>query len=101
MAEWNLVQAIPSVVPVPIGPLRNPETAYANTGGGPFLLSIRTRETKFEQIISRMEARQKELTILRPLQDASVSILNIFPVTFFAEHGFDKYREPPRNSGRK
>ena len=101
MVERNLVQAIPSVVPVRIGPLSNPETTDVNTGGGPFLLSIRTTETKFEQLIARMEARQKEHTILRPLQDTSVGIPNIFPATFFAELGFDKYREPSGNSGGK
>ena len=100
MVERNWVQAILSVVPVRIGPLSNPETAYANPDCGPFLLSIRTMETKFWRLVARMEARQKELYILRPLQDTSGGIPNIFPATFFfSEHGFDKYRESPRNSG--
>jgi len=97
MVERDLVQAIQSVVPVRIGPLSNPETAYANPGGGPFLLSVRTMETKIEQLIARMEALQKQITVLRPLLYTTVGILDIFPATFFAEHGFDKYREPFRS----
>ena len=94
MVERNLVQAIPSAVPVRIGPLSNPETAYANPGGGPFLLSVRTMETKIEQLIARVGALQKQITVPRPLLCTAVGIPDIFPATFFAEYGFDKYREP-------
>jgi len=59
MLKQNLVQAIQSNVPIGIGPLSDPDTAYANLGGSSFLLSVRTTETKIEQLIARMEAQQK------------------------------------------
>ena len=83
LVKQDLEQAVPSMVPIRIGPLSNPETAYANPGGGPFLLSIRTREAKIEQlIIARTESQRKELTTLHPLQDTVVGIPNIFLATF-------------------
>jgi len=82
MVERNLVQAIPSVVPVRIGRSSNPEIAYANTGGSPFLRSIRTMETKIEQLIARVESLQKQITVLRPLLYTAVGIPDIFPATF-------------------
>jgi len=82
MVKQNSVQAIPSVVPVQIGPLSDPATAIANPGASLFLLSILTMETKIEQLVARMEALQKELTILRPLQDTAVSIRDRFFATF-------------------
>jgi len=84
IVERNLVQAIPSVVPVRIGRSSNPETAYANPGGSPFLLSIRTMETKIKQLIARVESLQKQITVLRPLlySYTAVGIPDIFPATF-------------------
>jgi len=59
MVKQNLVQAIQSNVPIRIGLLSDPETAYANLGGSSFLLSVCTTETKIEQLIARTEAQQK------------------------------------------
>jgi len=82
IVKRNLVQAIPSVAPVRIGPLSNPETGYANPGGSPFLLSIRTMETKIEQLIARTESLQRQITVLRPLLYTAVGIPDISPTTF-------------------
>jgi len=82
MVERNLVHASLSVAPVRIGPLSNPETAYANPGGSPFLLSVRTMETKIEQLIARVEALRKQIIVLRSLLYIAVGILDIFPATF-------------------
>jgi len=62
--------------------LSNPEIAYANTGGSLFLLSIRTMETKIEQLIARVEALRKQITVLRSLLYTAVGIPHIFPATF-------------------
>jgi len=82
MVKQNLEQAITSVEPVRIRLLSNPETAYANPGGGPFLLSIGTTETKIEQRITRTEAQLKELTIFFLLYHAAVGIPDRFLARF-------------------